>query len=67
MIHGIRFDFGKLVFDQVMDLGTIQHKDSRWFVFPRIIFSLFMHQREQKMFNEEKVIAPRYYKKDART
>lgn len=67
IIQGIRFDFGKLVFEQVMELSVLQKKDSRWLMFPRAIFELLYHQHELETKDKEVFIVPVEYKKDART
>ncbi|KAG7559351.1 Zinc finger PMZ-type [Arabidopsis thaliana x Arabidopsis arenosa] len=65
IFHGIRFDVGKLIFNQVMSL--VQNKDERHLVFPRIIYGMLMSQKEVPIYSEEKFVNPKFYKKDVRT
>ncbi|KAG7584165.1 GAG-pre-integrase domain [Arabidopsis suecica] len=65
IFHGIRFDVGKLIFNQVMSL--VQNKDERWLVFPRIIYGLLISQKEVTIYSGEKFVTPKFYKKDVRT
>lgn len=44
MAHGIRVDMGKMILKQIVNLSVIQHRNSRWLIFPRLIMKLLQKQ-----------------------
>ncbi|KAG7564434.1 Ribonuclease H-like superfamily [Arabidopsis suecica] len=65
IFHGIRFNVGKMIFNQVMSL--VQNKDERHLVFPRIMYGMLMSQKEVPIYSGESFVNPKFYKKDVRT
>uniref|UniRef100_A0A1J3GP32 Putative plant transposon protein domain-containing protein n=1 Tax=Noccaea caerulescens TaxID=107243 RepID=A0A1J3GP32_NOCCA len=64
---GIRVDFGQLVFDQVMSMTRLQVKDSRWLLFPRLIYGIIQMQDPLSLGDDDVLVRPLYYRKDKRS
>ncbi|CAA7056684.1 unnamed protein product [Microthlaspi erraticum] len=67
LYKGIRVHFGQLIYDQVMSMTRFQVNESRWLVFPRIIYGVLQMQDPLPLIAGDSICRPLHYHKDKRS
>ncbi|CAA7043510.1 unnamed protein product [Microthlaspi erraticum] len=67
LYKGIRVNFGQLMYDQVMSMARFEVNESRWLVFPRILYGVLQMQDPLPLIAGDSICRPLHYHKDKRS